>query len=228
MRGPSWLMSSTTPSATRKSAGLARLQVEHGRPRPAGLDLAIFLISRRSGRVNVLGRPPSYLGQSASKPSALKSWITSRTRSALVSVTSAIFATGMPRADGGTIRARRQVTTDPVPRRTIRGGRRPLSSSISRTRTRSATRAACWIPGTGDCDMAARLPGAAAGTECQPATLSGSAVPAMKRVPTCQTRADHPQAVRSRTSRSGSWKTLTIRYSPPSAEEARGFLGRTR
>jgi hypothetical protein len=55
-------MSSTTPSATRKSASLARLQVENGRPRSAGLDLATFLISRRSGRVKVLGRPPLYFG----------------------------------------------------------------------------------------------------------------------------------------------------------------------
>ena len=30
MRRPSWLMSSTTPSATRNSASLARLQVENG------------------------------------------------------------------------------------------------------------------------------------------------------------------------------------------------------
>src|ERR1700761_8230085 len=59
MRRPSWLMSSTTPSATRKSASLARLQVEKGRPCSAGLDLAVFLISRRSGRVNVLGCPPA-------------------------------------------------------------------------------------------------------------------------------------------------------------------------
>ena len=44
---PSWLMSSTTPSATRKSASLARLQVENGRSCSAGLDLASFLIFRR-------------------------------------------------------------------------------------------------------------------------------------------------------------------------------------
>lgn len=62
MRRPSWLMSSTTPSATRKSASLTRLQVENGRPCSTGLDLAIFLISRRSDRVNVFGRPPLYLG----------------------------------------------------------------------------------------------------------------------------------------------------------------------
>ncbi len=55
-------MSSTTPSATRKSAGLARLQVENGRPCSNGLDLAIFSISRRSGSENALGRPPLYLG----------------------------------------------------------------------------------------------------------------------------------------------------------------------
>ncbi|MFF5490324.1 hypothetical protein [Streptomyces virginiae] len=53
-------------------------------------------------------------------------------------MTSAIFATGMRWADSSTIWARRQVTTDPVPRRTIRSSRLPSSSSISRTCTRSA------------------------------------------------------------------------------------------
>lgn len=62
MRRPSWLMSSITPSATRKSASLDRLQVEKGRSCSVGLDFAIFLISRRSGSVNVLGRPPLYFG----------------------------------------------------------------------------------------------------------------------------------------------------------------------
>ena len=55
-RRPSWLRSSTTPSATRKLASFARLQVENGRPCSAGLDLAIFLISRRFGRVKVFAR----------------------------------------------------------------------------------------------------------------------------------------------------------------------------
>ncbi len=50
MRRPSWLMSSTTPSATRNSASFDRLQAENGRPCSAGLDLAIFLISRRCGQ----------------------------------------------------------------------------------------------------------------------------------------------------------------------------------
>ncbi|WP_307659333.1 hypothetical protein [Streptomyces sp. V1I1] len=59
-------------------------------------------------------------------------------RSALVNVTSAILATGMPWADSSTIWARRQVTTDPVPLRMIRSSRLPSASSISRTRTRSA------------------------------------------------------------------------------------------
>ncbi|MDF3302796.1 hypothetical protein P3H78_30125 [Streptomyces sp. K1PA1] len=49
-----------------------------------------------------------------------------------------IFATGMPRADSSTIRARRQATTDPVPLRMIRSSRPPSASSIPRTRTRSA------------------------------------------------------------------------------------------
>jgi hypothetical protein len=77
-----------------------------------------------------------------SNPSVLKLWITSRTRSALLKVTSAIFATAMPCADSSPIWARRQVTTEPVPRRMIRSSRLPSSSSISRTRTRSATRTA--------------------------------------------------------------------------------------
>ncbi|MCI3928894.1 hypothetical protein MQV74_06285 [Streptomyces sp. AN091965] len=62
------------------------------------------------------------------------------TRSALVNDTSASFTTGIPCVDSKTIWARRQVTTDPVPLRMIRSSRRPSSSSISRTRTRSATR----------------------------------------------------------------------------------------
>jgi hypothetical protein len=41
---------------------------------------------------------------------------------------------------------RRQVTTDPLPRRTNRISRRPSSSSISRTRNRSAT---CPVWGIG-------------------------------------------------------------------------------
>ena len=75
--------------------------------------MAIFLISRRCGRVNFGGR--------------------------LVNATFAIAATSMPRADSNTICARRQVTTDPLPRRSIRTSRRPSSSSISRTRRRSVT-----------------------------------------------------------------------------------------
>jgi hypothetical protein len=73
----------------------------------------------------------------------LKLWITSRTRSSLVNATLAIPATSMPWADSSTICARRQVTTDPLSRRTIRTSRRPSSSSISRTRTRSATGSVC-------------------------------------------------------------------------------------
>lgn len=65
------------PSATTKSASLVRLQVENGRSCSVGLDFAIFLISRRSGRVKVFGRPPEYFGYNESKPSALKLWITS-------------------------------------------------------------------------------------------------------------------------------------------------------
>ncbi len=133
------LMSSTTPSATRKSASLARVQVENGKPCSTGFDLAIFFISRRCGSLKVGGRPPLYFGYSESNPSALKLWITSRTRSTLVKLTCAIFTGSLPCVDSRTICARRQVTTDPEPRRTIRSNRWPSSSSISRTRTLSAT-----------------------------------------------------------------------------------------
>src|SRR6266852_4037502 len=131
-------MSSTTPSATRNSASLARLHRENGSPCSAGLDLAIFLISRRCASVNTGGRPPAYRGYNESNPSALKSCSTSRTRSSLVKASRAICATLMPCAGHSTICARRHVTTDPDPRRTIRFRRLPSSSLISRTRTRPA------------------------------------------------------------------------------------------
>jgi hypothetical protein len=44
------------PLGDRKSASLVRLQVENGKSCSVGLDLAIFLISRRSGSVKVFGR----------------------------------------------------------------------------------------------------------------------------------------------------------------------------
>jgi hypothetical protein len=56
-----------------------------------------------------------------------------------VNATLAIAATSMPWAESSTICARRQVTTDPLPRRTIRTRRRPSSSSITRTLKRSVT-----------------------------------------------------------------------------------------
>src|SRR5262249_6962790 len=91
-----------------------------------------------------LRRPPLYLGYSESNPSALKLRITSRTRSSLVNATFAIAAASIPCADSSTICARRQVTTDPLPRRTIRTSRCPSSSSISRTRSRSVTGSVSW------------------------------------------------------------------------------------
>jgi hypothetical protein len=97
------------------------------------------LISRRWASVNFGGRPPRYRGYRELNPSELKLRITSRTRSSLVKATLAIAAAFMPCADSSTICARRQVTTDPLPRRTIRTSRAPSSSSISRTRRRSGT-----------------------------------------------------------------------------------------
>jgi hypothetical protein len=60
-------------------------------------------------------------------------------RSSLVNATFAIKVASMPWAGSKTICARRQFTTDPLPRRTIRTSRWPSSSSISRTRSRSLT-----------------------------------------------------------------------------------------
>jgi hypothetical protein len=68
-------------------------------------------------------RPPRYLGYSEANPSALKLRITSWTRSSLVNAAFAIAATSMPCADSSTICTRRQVTTGPLPRRTIRTSR---------------------------------------------------------------------------------------------------------
>jgi hypothetical protein len=60
--------------------------------------------------------------------------MTSRTRSGLVKLTLAIPATSMPWTDNSTICARRQVTTDPDDRRTMRSSRFPSSSDTSRAR----------------------------------------------------------------------------------------------
>ena len=89
-------------------------QAPPGKRQPVlgGLDLAIFLTSRRWASMNTGGRPPAYLGYSESKPSALKLCSTSRTRSSLVKASPAICATLMPCADHSTICARRHVTTD--------------------------------------------------------------------------------------------------------------------
>jgi hypothetical protein len=47
-------------------------------------------------KVNFGARPPRYRGYSEANPSALKLWITSRTRSSLVNATLAIAATSTP------------------------------------------------------------------------------------------------------------------------------------
>jgi hypothetical protein len=65
-------------------------------------------------------------------------WITSRTVSGSVKTTSEILGGLMPWAESKTICARRQVTTEPVPRRTIRSSRLPSSGVISRSSTLAA------------------------------------------------------------------------------------------
>jgi len=68
----------------------------------------------------------------------LKLWITSRTVSASLNTTSAILAAGICCAASNTICARRQVTTEPEPRRMIRKSRLPSSLLIERSSTRAA------------------------------------------------------------------------------------------
>ena len=136
-------MSSTTPSATRNSASLDRLQVEKGRLWSCGRDSATFLMAWRSGRVNFGGRPPVYFGASESNPSALKLWMTSRTRSSEVKAILAMAGTSMAWADHRMIWALRHRTTDPDPLRTIPRSLLPSTLVRSRTRTRSAITQVC-------------------------------------------------------------------------------------
>jgi hypothetical protein len=71
------------------------------------------------------GPATAVAGYSESNPSRLKLWSTSRTRSSLVNVTWAILGAGIRWAASRTICARRQVTTEPLLRRTIRSSRLP-------------------------------------------------------------------------------------------------------
>jgi hypothetical protein len=68
----------------------------------------------------------------------LKLSITSPTVSGSVNTTSEILGGLMPWADSKTICARRQVTTEPVPRRTIRNSRLPSPGLSSRSPTLAA------------------------------------------------------------------------------------------
>jgi len=67
--------------------------------------------------------------------------MTSRTVSGSVKTTSLIAVGLIPCADSSTICARRQVTTEPELRRTIRSSRFPSSALISRSFTRAAMEA---------------------------------------------------------------------------------------
>src|SRR5258708_28245972 len=84
------------PLRDQEAGGVGHLHVENGGSGSTGLDLAIFLISRRCPRVNLGARPPLYFGYREPNPSALKLRITSRTRSSLVNATFAIAAASMP------------------------------------------------------------------------------------------------------------------------------------
>jgi hypothetical protein len=86
-----------------------------------------------------LGRPaPAYLGAKESKPSRLKLWITSLTRSSEVKAILAMAGTSMCWALHSTIWALRHRTTEPEPRRMIERSLFPSSLEMSLTATRSA------------------------------------------------------------------------------------------
>ncbi len=106
-----------------------------------------LLISLRSGKVNVGGRPPAYFGARESNPSSLKLWITALTRSSEVKAIVAIWGTSIPWADQSTIWALRRRTTDPEPRLMLERSLFPSTLVISRTRTRSAMPPRCATSG---------------------------------------------------------------------------------
>jgi hypothetical protein len=109
----------------------------NGKSCSAGLDLAIFLISRRCGSVNFGGCPPLYLGYSDPKPVDVE--VADHIVDPVLAGKRDPRDRGHVHAGSSTIWAPRQVTTDPLPRRMIRTSRWPSSSSISRTRSRSVT-----------------------------------------------------------------------------------------
>ena len=124
-------MSSTTPSRPELSQ-LGQAPGGKGQAVVQGRDSATFLISWRSGRVNFGGRRRSTSGQE-SKPSALKLWITSRTRSSEVKAILAMAGTSIP----GRTRARSGLfaIARPTPNLVGRSPRSLLPSApvISRT-----------------------------------------------------------------------------------------------
>ena len=104
------------------------------RPHVAGNSLggALALIAGARGRAaTVTGLSPAGFWA--------RDWEFSYAKGVFAAAHFAIPAASIPWADSSTICARRQVTTDPLPRRMIRTSRRPSSSSISRTRSRSVT-----------------------------------------------------------------------------------------
>jgi hypothetical protein len=86
----------------------------------------------------------------------------------------AIWGALIPCADHSTICARRHVTTDPVPGRTIRISRRPSSSLISRTCTLAAIPVRVSRPtGPGKSRLTCREPGKPKRLRHPPGTATG-------------------------------------------------------
>jgi hypothetical protein len=128
---------------------------ENGRSWSTGWALAIFLISRRWPRVNFGARPVPGVERTETIGVEVVDHVTDPVLAGERHLRDPGHVHA--RADSSTICARRQVTTDPLPRRTISTSRRPSSSSISRTRTRSATGSvwtiSCPVPGDPRCGL---------------------------------------------------------------------------
>ena len=117
-------MSSTTPSATRNSASLDRLQVEKGRSwsMRAGQGDLLDLLALGQGE---LRRPATGVLRGQGVEPVVVEVVDAPLGPGPreVKATLAIWATSMPWADSSTIWALRHRTTDPDERRTIRSKR---------------------------------------------------------------------------------------------------------
>ena len=125
---------------------LSHQELRQLRQAPGGERQAMILRARQRDLLDLLTLGQRELRRPTTRvlrcqrvePVALKLWITSRTRSSEVNAILAIAGTSIACADHNTICARRHLTTDPDPRRTIPRSFIPSAGARSRTCTRSA------------------------------------------------------------------------------------------